>query len=417
MINSPKILVISNESLSLQSSNGRTLSLLLKLFDPKNVANFYTGNKVEDPLVCLNYYRVSDLDVFNSFRFNKKKHAEESINSDRRQIVKKRTPLTKFFRNLVWKYGRWNKKGLYAWATSFKPDVIVVQAGDSSFIFDLAIRVSKITKAKIIIYNSENYYFKKYDYFKSKGFDHLFYPFFRLSFKKHYKKLVRNSFCTIYSTEDLLSLYSSSFSTKSFVIYTSASKNIASGIAKTKTTTPIFSYSGNLGVGRLKSLQDFGDVLNGIDSNMHIDVYGKLPNNLELENKKGILYRGVVPYKEVTKIIENSDVVVHVESFEDFYKKDLEYAFSTKIADLLKSSKCFVLYCPKQLSCYKYLKKYNAAYLASNQEELADVLKSIIYSDLFKNRFSSRAEFLCSVNHNEDINSNIFRNIVLEAIK
>ena len=59
------------------------------------------------------------------------------------------------------------------------------------------------------------------------------------------------------------------------------------------------------------------------------------------------------------EVIANSDLLVHVESFEKFYTRDLKYAFSTKIADSLASGIPLFMYGAEQISCTRYLKNNN----------------------------------------------------------
>ena len=72
-------------------------------------------------------------------------------------------------RELAWKSKLWNYGGLEKWLDDFAPEIILVQAGDAAFLFDLAISVGKKYNAEIAVYNTEGYYFKKISYLKYSG--------------------------------------------------------------------------------------------------------------------------------------------------------------------------------------------------------------------------------------------------------
>ena len=68
MTNTPRVLIVSNECLAENSSNGRTLRNFLLGWPKENLAQFYTKPGVPDFSVCTRYYRVTDADVLRSLK-------------------------------------------------------------------------------------------------------------------------------------------------------------------------------------------------------------------------------------------------------------------------------------------------------------------------------------------------------------
>ena len=129
-----------------------------------------------------------------------------------------------------------------------------------------------------------------------------------------------------------------------------------------------------------------------ISADYHLDVYGKIPNDAvkaAFENCKGISYKGFISYEQVLEVMSNSDLLVHVENFSDFYRKDLQYAFSTKIADSLASGTCFLLYAPVEIAASQYLIRNNAAYVVSDENELKETLERLINDPESRNKIST----------------------------
>lgn len=419
----PKILIISNECLSETSSNGRTLGNFFIGWDTKNLAQFFIQNGTPDFKYCDNFFKVTDRDALKSLFLKKlggkiKKEIQENKKSSNVVVSSKnikKTPLTMLIRNFIWKIGLWKRNGFYDWIKEFNPEIVLLQAGDSPFMYDLAYDVSKKFNAKLVIYNSEGYYFKDFDYFKSTGLAHLVYPVFFKILKSSLERAYRQSSYVFYICDELKREYNKVFNEKSGVFYTSS--EMLPAIKEKKNKEFIISYCGNLGINRHRSLIEIADVVQEISSNIFINVYGKAPNEQvkkELEECKGIKYHGMVSYEEVQEIMYGSDLLLHIESFDEFYKEDLKFAFSTKIADSLSCGKSFLLYAPENLACTKYIIENKVAHVATSKDELHDVLFRIINDDGFRKKYIANALAISEKNHRQKNNCLRFQKILKE---
>ena len=412
-----RILVISNDCFSESSSNGRTLGNLLIGWPKDKLAQFYLNTNTPSLKYCNNYYQVSDTDAIK-YTLHCKKHNDSSTikqdNEGSSSSSIKRNALTMLIRHAVWSLGAWKKAGFYQWVDDFHPQIVLLQAGDCPFMYDLAVSVSKRFDAKLVIYNSEGYYFKNYDYFRSKGIAHLLYPVFSKILKGSLEKAYHLSKTIVYSCEDLKEEYSKVFSNQGEVIYISSSMECLPTAMDHEQC--IVSYCGNLGINRHKSLIELANVLHSINETLQLDVYGIIPNDQvkeELLACPSICYKGFVSYEEVKKVMKQSDIIVHAESFDDFYVKDIRFGFSTKIADCLATGKCFLVYAPKSLACSKYLKKYEAAYVASNLKELTNILHMLVNKKSERLSYAEHALKLADKNHSFEKNAEKFQTILL----
>lgn len=419
----PRVLVIGNSCLSNTTSNGRTIRNFLIGWDPEKVAQFYIQNEVPDFTVCKNYFRVTDGQALRSFikgtqaggrvEFSRE---EENTTNKVASKKKRRTPLSMLLRELVWNSNRWKGNGFNEWLNEFSPDVLLLQAGDSPFMLKIASKISKERKIPLVIYNSEVYYFKKFDYFRSKGFDHALYPFFHMYYKSVFKKTIRAAQKSVYNCDMVKKEYDKEFGLPSVAIYTATQAQYTP--PKKEDGSFVVSYLGNLGIGRHENLVEIADALQKISTEYVLDVYGKIPDDTvksAFENCKGINYKGFVSYDRVLEIMENSNLLVHIENFSDFYKKDLQYAFSTKIADSLATGIGFLLYAPKEMACSQYLEENKAAFVVNDKQELYKTLRYLTENPHECRKFSHSAVDLAKKNHDFNKNAEAFQRVLKDV--
>ena len=302
----PRILIISNECLSETGSNGRTIFNLVSSFPKDNIAQFYVSKEKIDPKICNNFFNVTDEEALASFLFKKKKRAQDGKNGVDKPRKVNRNALTSLIRDIVWNSYRWGFNKLIEWAKSFKPDVILFQAGDSAFLCKLTLKVSKQLNLPIVIYNSENYFFKNFDYFRSNGIRHLFYPVYHSRFKKAFSKLIKQATSSIYISEYLKEEYDKKFGLSSYVIYTATSIEPKREKKRIFNNPPIISYFGNINLGRNYLLNDIGTALGQINKEYNLNVYSNdTDKNIYtiLERNNNIKYNGRIPYSKVLQKI------------------------------------------------------------------------------------------------------------------
>lgn len=414
-----KVLVLGNECFSNSSSNGRTLKNFFIGWPKSDIAQFYIHEAIPDKEVCENYFQVSDKKALYAF-LNKRVENDFSDRSEKlpdARTPKGRNALTMLARTVIWDSEKWRKAGFNRWVDEFSPDVIVIQAGDSPFILRLARRISVQKDIPIIIYNSENFYFKEYDYFRASGVAHFLYPIFRTVFRRQMRLLIDRAYMSIYICEKLEEDYKNEFAKPSKTIYTATEM---SELRSVEHDGFVVSYLGNMGLGRHRPLIEIGETLQKISKDYYLDIYGSIANT-EIENQlmacKGIRLHGFVSYEKVIEVMQQSDVLVHTEDFEPFYREGLKRGFSTKISDTLASGKCFLIYAPEEVACVDYLKTNNAAYVVTDKKDLYDAFVELSTDASSRERYKDNALRIVKENHNVEKNAKLFQNIIREAVK
>lgn len=424
----PRVLVISNNCFSRSDSNGRTLGVLFDGYPREKIAQFYIQGARPDFAFCDNHFRVTDGQAFRSLMLRRPGNCvirrEDAANAENAPISPstggekrhKRTPLTMIARNFVWNVGLWRTAEYKKWIDSFDPELILLQAGDCSFMIKIALREAKKRRIPLVVFNTEGYYFKDFDYFRSSGFAHLLYRPFISAFRRQMKRLFKYSSHFIYSTNELKRAYGEVCDKPASVIYTATDIAVESRAVPAPSGEAIrSSYLGNLGIGRHLGLIEIARALAEADPRARLDVYGKIPSDAvreDLENCSAVNYRGVVTYDEVKRILRESDLIVHTESFEAFYREDLKFAFSTKIADSLACGTGFFVYAPPELSCVKYLREYGAAHVACDRDEMREIFERIVADPDERVKYVPSAQKLALEMHNSKRNQELFRSIL-----
>lgn len=420
-----RVLVVSNNCFSLTNSNGRTLGNLFNGWPKENLAQICVIAKDPNWEICNNYYCIEDKKMLEAFIKLRKadgkilvqptlsETAFTSSADTKRVNIGKKTVEKVALRELIWARKRWNSKSFNNWLDTFNPEAIVLQFGDSIFMIEIACYIATTKNIPLIIYNTEGYYFFPRNWHQRTKFDWMVFPIYRHIYRKAVEKLMRIANHSIYLNKMLKHDYDSVFGNSSTVIYNSSSIEWSN--------TPLFTgnkpqicYLGNLGLDRDSGLIEIGDVLNSINSEYKIQVYGYADKDTQdrFKSALGIEYKGLVSYDEVKNIITKSDILFHVETETGYKTRQLQYGFSTKIADSVASGKCFVVYAPEELACSQYIKNNGAGWTASTKDQLKAVLLDIFYNPEHRSKVLNCAKQLAIENHNSKTNATKFQQIL-----
>lgn len=411
------ILLFSHSGFSDENSNGITMKSLLSAWSSDEKAEFYCDVEAPDYSAADNYFRVTDMQMLKAFIGKKTEHIfnvntncsqPASAHVDTRAEIKppSRIPLwlknhkynfgLKWLREILWEISPWGHKSLDRWIDEISPDIVVYMVGESIFMDRLVLRTIKRTSAKLVLYNGEAY--RIIDIKLRKGLEHAYYH----KIEKLYRRLNENSSLTIFNCVPLMNDYSEIYppSSKQIIAYNSAS--FACSAYHTHSSL-VISYFGNLGVGRVDSLVQIADVLHDIDRNLFIDIYGNVTGSdrKKFEQHTNIQYHGFVSAQILHDILERSDVLLHVESFDAAIASKLHYAFSTKLAQCLCSGRPLLCYAPRGSVSSEYLIQENGALVATNISELKAGLTKLIQDPKLRVEYAEHAHQLGIQNHTQ----------------
>jgi len=409
-----KLLVFSNNPLVYSNSNGRTLLNMLIKFRHKDILNIYVNGGGEFQKE-INYIKINE----GALLRNKRPFCNvvEGLKKESDSVVyygKKKTVFKCLIRSLIWKKSRLFLE-LKDFVSSFKPNAILLQCGDADFLINIAIKISKAFNLPLISFNSEDYIFKNWNYLEKKRSSSLLYEIFARNLRKAYENLYKQNGEFIYLTQLLESEYVKKYPNhKHHVIYNSTS------LSRSKTYNPdgIILYSGNLGVGRVDTLITLSEMIYKT-FNKKVTVCSLTEDRSIIEKIKKsqfMNFLGKVDYDENVKLLKSSSLVLHVESLNKFYIKDTKNAFSTKIADCLSSGVPFFVIAPQETAIYQYLSFFDCAFVYHDFNAAFEALQNIKKTYEARLNKVEKALMVAALNHNAAKNSEIFYNIVREAL-
>lgn len=423
-MNIPRLLIISVNALRKGGSNGKVLTEMLGKWPIDKVAQFYTHGEDPDFDACKNFFRVTDNEALKAFKTgkhyyhiitDKDKKQDKQLGSAQNKAPNKNA-LTLLLRDVVWNSSRWQGPEFWEWIENFNPEVVLLQAGASSYTHIIAVQVAEKYHLPLVVFNTENYYLKKYNYLKGRGWD-FFFPIYKWECDKAFRRLMSRSSLEIYTNELLDEQYFGAFHRHGKLIYQGSTLEKMPVVSH---KPPIFTYAGNLGVNRHEPLIEIARALQRISSDFHLNVYGKTPNETIqqlLENEKGIRYHGVVSYEEVLRITKESDFMVHAESSDPFWVRDLNAAFSTKLSDILKAGKCLILYSAESFACSKYVERNQCGCLITKAELLEEKIKELLANPNLQERYKKNAITAAERDLDSEKNSALFVETISDLVE
>jgi len=418
----PRVLVVSNECISYSTSNGRTIGNLFHGWDKNTIANFCISLADPNVDICDNYFCVTDKQALTSIIKGECKPQKlfESKDTEGVYVFKsgiKKTSFSMLMRHIVWSLNRWRGKLFGEWIDNFAPQLVIIQSGDSAFMHDIALSISKRRNIPLVFFNTEGYYHFKRNFFSKHWADFACHPIYMRIYRKHFRQSMKYASHFIYLNELLRKDFDHVFgSGKSSVLYTTSllpfiPKNFDSD-------NPRFSYIGNLGYKRIDALKVVANCLSNINPKYKLDVYSahRLATEDNFKDCPAINFCGALNYDGVVDVMRKSDLIFHVESSSSEVAASLKYGFTTKIADCLASGSNFLLFAPDYIACSRYIKDNEAAWYANSSSALQSVLKEFFLDSKKRETYILKARIISSLNHDEKRNSQVFFNIIKQAI-
>lgn len=405
-----RLMVFSHSGFSDTNANGITLKNLLSAFPAEEKAEFYLDVQQPDFSAAHRYFRVTDTQMVKAFLGKKSRHIFEFDPNSEASGGKKsggsprKIPLwlkkqkynfaVKWMREQLWGISPWGKRSLNAFIDEFRPDAVVYMVGESIFMDKLVLKTCRRLNVPLVLYNGEA--FRIIDLKTRRGLERAYYR----RVQKLYDKLSRRAAMVIYNCQMLRQDYEAKYPPmgKTLVAYNSAACDHGAYAPGEQVN---ITYFGNLGVGRSEELLRVARVLGRIDPVLKLDIYGNaMPEAAErFRQQENIRYHGFVDAAALHGIVEKSDILLHVESFDDTIIPKLKYAFSTKIAQCLCAGRCFVSFAPGGSASSRYLQEAEGALWVSEEQELEQLLRKLVNDPVLRQEYAQKAAATGRANH------------------
>lgn len=418
----PKLLLFAHSGLSDEDANGRTMKALLQAWSPEELAEFYCDVQPPDFTAAAHYFRVTDTEMLKAFFGKRISNPKATSNTPSRTApngdAAPRIPawlkrqkynfVLKWAREYLWMLSPWGHQGLRDWIREFDPDAILYMVGESLFMDRLVLDVTEESGKPLILYHSEA--FRIIDL---KGLERAYYK----AAEERYAWLNRRAALVFYHSEFLRRAYEARYPACAggVVACNGGSCDYQEYVSH---TPPKLTYFGNLGVGRVPSLLQVADVLSEIDSALKIDVYGTAleEDAALLRERANINYHGFISAQALHEVVEQSDILLHVESFNAQIVEKLRYAFSTKLAQCLCAGRCLLSYAPKETASTQYLLSERAAAVATDLCELRETLADVVMNAESRMAYARRGYAVAQRNHRAEVTSQRVKDVIAAVL-
>lgn len=284
------------------------------------------------------------------------------------------------------------------WLKEFNPDVIFFYGSNYRFCERLVMKIAKFLQIPIVTYWVDDYYVN------ALATNSLLGAINTALYKHTTKKLMKKSeFIAL--NEMMKKEYEKTFQKKGNVIYTTS--ELLPFADKAIGKKLIMSFIGNISLKRYENLIDIANCITENALPIEFNVYSAETREWildKLQNINGLNFKGSVPYEKTLSIMERSDILVHVESFDSETVRRVMFSLSTKIADSLCSNRCLFAYGPKNVASMNYLIENNCAITVCDREELEKKLKLIVNNDKLLKNTAAKALQTAAANHSAEKN-------------
>lgn len=322
-------------------------------------------------------------------------------------------------RDIACSLGAWKSKALDRFLVDFKPDIIFSHFGSVTVVNQLIAYCQKKTEAKLVLYPWDDlYHINQYN--KSVAYR------LRSYLERYFMRKCAKSSSFMYTiTEQMADEFAIIFNKECKILRKGYDFSKKPDIKQIDTGEIGFVYAGNIGDKRwmvlaeiVKSIQK---VSKKIAKNLHLYIYTMSPidnemrNALEIENISSLM--GAISSQDVPKVLEKSDVLIHVEAFDKAKLETCRSSFSTKLVDYFFQGKC-ILAVGGQNASMEYLKKHDAAIVVDDIEKIDEVIERIALNPEILNEYGSKAWACGERNHNiHNIQDMIYKDIKALGIR
>ncbi len=384
-----KILILSNTPWRTDNSFGNSFENIFGGMHDVEIANIYCRYGTPNSTIVKKSFQITEKSLISNLKNSSIPSGVETrtdfaidLNIKEEKIFnnarKRRWYIYFWLRDLIWKFGRWKSDDLRRFIDSVNPDLIFQPVYYSNYLNDIALYLKEYTNVPMVGYISDdNYTLRQFSLSPLYWID-------RLIKRQKVKRTI--DLCEIlYVISDMQKAeYDKCFKRECKLLWKGAKFDIK---PEYKTNNGIIKlvYTGNIGAGRYKQLANIGQALEQINKDgkkAELDIYTLTPMSSKMKKALdlpgSVTLKGGIPADRVAEIQSAADILVHVESFDLKSRLAVHQSFSTKIVDYLAQAKCIFAVGPADIASIDYLRKENAAVVATDKAEIKPQIEILI---------------------------------------
>lgn len=410
-----KILVVTGSPWRDDNNIGNSYSNLFSNMDVE-IANLYLKKGAPKNNIVKKYFQITEKDLINNFIDNKFPPGKEFTNKDLNDCTSKESNIYNkarilrwqiFFwiRELIWKFGNWKSDELKEFIDEFNPDIIFAPLQTGIYFNNILDFIKKYSNKPMIAYAWDDIYTLKQFSFS------LLFWIDRIIQRKKIKKTVSLCEHLYVISEKQKYEYEKDLKIECRLLWKGYDfKKSFSKKSKQENNSPLkLLYTGNISHGRWKTLAYIGSVLNNLNKDKTIaqlyvytlsPITSKIRKKLDIDNS--VFFMGAASSKEIAKLQDEADILIHVEAFSLKERLITRLSFSTKLVDYFYRNKCIFAVGKNSTASIDYLKKNNAAIVANSKKDISRKLKEIVINKELIQEYEKRSWECGKLNHQID---------------
>lgn len=414
----PKVLIISVDPFNRSNGSGITLSNLFEGWDKNNLAQIYMADQSPSNDVCVKCYKLKPQVAFFDYYLRKslalfsKPESEIAIspsavvqNSSSKNL---KSQIHLNLRAIADLSPLFIPDELFKWIEEFNPDIIYCALGSARMI-NLTNEIAERIGKPVVPHFMDDWPTTLYTQNELAGLA-------RKMFNKVFNKVLSNSNGGLCISEQMAEEYHKRYKLH-FEPFVNCVEDTLFSLPKTDdfiNDKIVLMYVGGLHLNRWQSILDISkavEKLNEVNKNIVLKIYCPL-KDAELYSKyfiknEATKFEGSLDSSQVSGVLRNATILLHVESFDENYAEYTKFSLSTKIPQYMAAGKPILGYGPHILASMQHIEKTNSGKIVfeKNMEKLVEVIRSLIENKdlLFKYAIEgfSYAESFHSKSYNE----------------
>ncbi len=380
------ILVITKAAWDDRIASGNTLSNFFEGWKGANISCLYSRDAIPNNKVCKVYYSISPISIIKNFfrptRIGKyfSYNCEASLfngESEAKIIntAKQNKRIFEFIYHLLYATNLWINNSFKKFINDSNPDIVFCFGQTDPLTYKALKYIKKHTNAKAVSYYVDDLYRSNTSILN-----------FLQKQKNYYLKQISEMSDLCYAISKKMCDEYNALYGKNFQLL---HKGCDVSDVKKDVNNPLrFVYAGNLFYHRDRILCALSRAIERVNRDgikAHLDVYSATPvddyANTELNLEGASTLHKARPFDEIKKIMQEADVVLHVESFDEEQIKLVRLSFSTKITDCMQSGSMMMAIGPDCVASIDYVTRVPGCVVVKDLDNLEGIIQEFVINN------------------------------------
>lgn len=406
-----RVLLITRECLRTDSNEGNVLLGLFSGIDAE-YANIYCKPGLPDNSLCGGYFQLTDKmaleNILHRKPMGRRVQCENGINAAQTAEVEKRgfydffrrhnLPVFHAARECLWSIADFRSGELDSFVRGFAPDVIFAPLCYSMYVLAVQRYVISLAGCPAVTYIYDDLYSLRQISFS---------PVYWLC-RFRQRRLIRKTLPFYRFAYTMCAQQAREFG-RYFDIPMRVLPKCAGAVQQPERPadgTVRLIYAGGVYYGRDKTLAAVASAvreLNAAGMSARLDVYTSSPLKkaaaAALDDGQCCFVHAAIPADDLRRAYAQSDIALHVESFDKKNALITRLSFSTKIVDCLASGCAVLAACPEMNAGWQYLHYEDAAVCVNTSSKLKAAVNNLVYDREYRKSYEIKARICLEKNH------------------